>query len=75
MHVLDPQEEDKITVVPNALPLTVELLRPKLLFGFGFETEEVGSPSQHALQLINIQNRNFLHYHLEKLWEFASIFR
>ena len=37
--------------------------------------EEVGSPSQHALQLINIQNRNFLHYHLEKLWEFASIFR
>ena len=37
--------------------------------------EEVGSPSQHALQLINIQNRNFLHYHLEKLWKFASIFR
>ena len=38
-------------------------------------SEEVGSPSQHALQLFNIQNRNFLHYHLEKLWKFASIFR
>ena len=39
MHVLDPKEEEKITVVPNALPLTVELLRPKLSFGFGFVTE------------------------------------
>ena len=38
-------------------------------------TEEVGSPSQHALQLINIQNRDFLQCLLEKLWKFISFFR
>ena len=37
--------------------------------------EEVGSPSQHALQLINIQSRDFLQCLLEKLWKFISFFR
>ena len=40
-----------------------------------FEAEEVGSPSQHALQLINIQSRDFLQCLLEKLWKFISFFR
>ena len=39
------------------------------------DPEEVGSPSQHALQLINIQSRDFLQCLLEKLWKFISFFR
>ena len=39
------------------------------------QSEEVGSPSLHALQLINIQSRDFLQCLLEKLWKFISFFR
>ena len=38
------------------------------------DAEEVGSPSQHALQLINIQSPDFLQCLLEKLWKFISFF-
>ena len=45
------------------------------IFKYFSYAEEAGSPSQHALQLVNIQSRNFLQCLLEKLWKFISFFR